>query len=71
MRYNIKEVMYLKKYNLTAEDVAKNFNVSKRTVYYWAASKGLPCTRIGTLVRFSEEEVEEWRKQQNEIREGE
>jgi len=61
----------MKEYNLTAEDVAKNFKVPKRTVYYWASSKGLPCTRIGNLVRFNAEEVEQWRQEQNEKREEE
>lgn len=46
----------------TVEDVAKHFGVSTRTVWRWLKSTGIPHRRVGSTVRFSIPEVDEWAK---------
>ncbi len=43
---------------LTAEEVAQHLRVSVKTVYRWAKSGELPCTKWGRTVRFLERDVE-------------
>jgi excisionase family DNA binding protein len=38
---------------LTADEVAKRFQVNVRTIYKLATSGQLPCTRIGKQFRFA------------------
>ena len=45
---------------LTREEVAKTLNCSLRTVDYFRKNGGLPCIKIGALVRFDEEQLVKW-----------
>ena len=42
---------------LTADDVAKLLQVSRRTVYEWSQSGVLPSMRIGRTIRFRRAEI--------------
>ena len=45
---------------LTIDDVADLLKCSVRTVNYLRTNSGLPCVKLGRLVRFSREAVEAW-----------
>ena len=45
---------------LTIDDVADLLKCSVRTVNYLRTNDGLPCVKLGRLVRFSKEQVQEW-----------
>jgi excisionase family DNA binding protein len=45
---------------MSQADVADYLRVSQRTVRRWVQEKGLPCHRIGDLVRFRRAEVDAW-----------
>ena len=57
----VKETRGYKMY-LTKEDVAKKFQVSTKTITTWMKEKNLPYSKLGSRVRFSEQEVDEWFK---------
>jgi excisionase family DNA binding protein len=44
---------------LTIKEVMKQYAVSRPTVQIWM-KKGLPYYKVGRLVRFKQEEVDEW-----------
>lgn len=48
---------------LTAADVARLLQVSKKLIYQHATAGSLPCLRIGTAVRFREADVVGWLEQ--------
>ena len=45
---------------LTREGVAKILECSLRTVDYLRQNEGLPCIKIGALVRFDQEDFFRW-----------
>ena len=48
---------------LTAEDIAKYFQVKPKTIYNWAEQGLIPCYRItNRILRFELEKVKEWFK---------
>jgi excisionase family DNA binding protein len=47
---------------ITANDVARLFKVSPSTVRMWVAQDAIPFIRLGRLVRFRREEIENWLK---------
>lgn len=55
----------MKEYTLKSEDIAKIFNVSLQTVRNWFEKKGLPGIKLAGVLRFNEEDVEEWINKQN------
>lgn len=58
----------MKKYTLTVSNLAEFFSVSNRTVYTWMEANGLPFVKIGGSVRFNQEDIEEWIKEQNKTK---
>ena len=50
---------------MTASDVARHVGVNVRTVYRRVQDGSIPCYRIGRLIRFKQEEVEEALKGEN------
>jgi excisionase family DNA binding protein len=47
-------------YNI--EEVAKIFNVTVRTIHRWKDEKGLKHFHVGGVLRFSDENIEEFKK---------
>ncbi len=45
---------------LTAEDVARFFHISARTVYNWTVDKKIPHYKIGGSIRFKRSDLEGW-----------
>jgi len=45
---------------LTAEDLARFFHISARTVYNWTVDKKIPYYKIGGLIRFKRSDLEGW-----------
>jgi excisionase family DNA binding protein len=45
---------------LTVRDAAKHFSVSRATVLKWAASGELKCIKIGNVLRFTPEGIEQF-----------
>lgn len=45
---------------LTPEQVCERYSISKWTLYQWTSKKFIPHLKIGGLVRFREQEIEEW-----------
>ena len=48
----------------TLEQVADFLGISKTTMYRWCKAKKIPCSRVGKLWRFDEEEVRQWAKKE-------
>ncbi len=46
----------------TRDDIAKRFNVSTRTVERWIEAGKIPFRRVGGIIRFNLEEVDDWAK---------
>lgn len=51
----------------TVEDVALHFAVSERTVRRWLKSTDIPHRRIGSVIRFNLDEVDEWASARAEV----
>ena len=45
---------------LTLREVAAMLQLDERTIRRWTVSKGFPCARLGTRLRFSERDVLRW-----------
>lgn len=56
---------------LTVEQIAEQFSVSQSFVYKCVQRQAIPYFKIGSAVRFSEEEIKKWlqdRKQEPKLR---
>jgi excisionase family DNA binding protein len=51
---------------LTVVDAARFLNVSRRQLYYLLEREGLPAVRVGTRLRFSPAELEEYLQRHRE-----
>jgi excisionase family DNA binding protein len=49
---------------LTTKDLEAKYQVSRATIKKWR-DKGMPFYLIGNTIRFKEDEVEQWVKEQN------
>lgn len=47
---------------LTVEEIAKELKVTRQTIYQWRKD-GMPFLRMGRLIRFEQEKVMEWLKE--------
>ena len=45
---------------LLVEDVCKYLNVSRDTVYKWVQFKFIPHYKVGKLLRFHKDEIDQW-----------
>ena len=45
---------------ITTTQLAKELQVSDRTIRYWAVSGEVPAHRVGALFRFRRDEIEAW-----------
>jgi excisionase family DNA binding protein len=45
---------------LTSKDIQQMYQVSRTTVWHWANEKGMPCRRVGGVIRFPADKVREW-----------
>ena len=45
---------------LTLHEVASRWQLDERTIRRWIVSKGFPCVRLGTRLRFSPRDVLRW-----------
>lgn len=55
---------------LTADELAELFKIKKPTVRLWTR-QGMPCLRLGRLVRFDAQKVLEWHEQRQSDAKGE
>jgi excisionase family DNA binding protein len=52
--------MITEKEFLNVDELAAYLNVSKYTIYWWTATKKIPFSKLGRLVRFNLDEVKAW-----------
>ena len=52
---------------LTKKEVAKKLRVSVRTIDNLRKNHGLPCVIMGGLIRFIEEEIDAWLRNQSTV----
>lgn len=45
---------------LTVKDLSARLNIKSSTLYLWAAKGEIPCLKIHGLVRFRENEIDQW-----------
>lgn len=45
---------------LTTKEICEIYKISRNTVDRWRREKGLPYIRVGSGIRFKEEDVKEW-----------
>ncbi|MGN1273749.1 MAG: helix-turn-helix domain-containing protein [Thermoguttaceae bacterium] len=55
---------------LKVDEVAKLLKCSPRTVNYLRTNSGLPCVKLGRLVRFSSEAVQAWLEEKQKAASG-
>ena len=48
---------------LKLSDVRRMYQVSRPTLYRWIHKQGLPCHRVGSIVRIKASEVQDWVEQ--------
>lgn len=59
----------MKEYTIKPEDLAKRFNVTTKTILNWFNQMNLPGVKLGGIVRFNAEDIEDWIKSQQESKE--
>ena len=47
---------------LTVKEASEHYKIKKSTLYHWVASGTIPHYKIGQLVRFKKDEIDEWLK---------
>ncbi len=47
---------------LSVEEIAPYLGVKRDTVYKWLRLKGMPHHKVGRLVKFRQEEIDQWVK---------
>ncbi len=53
---------------LTPQQAAERLGISPRTLINWAYERRVPCTRVGRLYRFSEEQLAQIAREQRPLR---
>ncbi|MDP2924160.1 MAG: helix-turn-helix domain-containing protein [Candidatus Omnitrophota bacterium] len=53
----------MEKRYLSPKELSEYLGVSINTIYGWVSQKKIPYKKLGRLVRFSVEEIDEWVKQ--------
>ncbi len=48
---------------LSVDDIAEHLGIKKDTVYKWVRKKNLPVHKMGKLLKFQIEEVDQWVKE--------
>jgi excisionase family DNA binding protein len=48
---------------LNAKEVSEMLGVKPSTIYLWAEQRRIPCYKLNSLLRFSEEELRAWMKE--------
>lgn len=52
---------------LSVKELSEKLGIAVETIYVWTSMKQIPYYKVGRLVRFNEDEIEQWlekRKQQ-------
>lgn len=60
----------MQEYTIKPEDLAKRFNVTTKTILNWFNQMDLPGVKLGGIVRFNTEDIEEWIRSQQGKKEG-
>ena len=47
---------------LTIKELSKLIKVKEKTIYYWASVGLIPCFKLNGVLRFDQEEIEQWIK---------
>ena len=45
---------------LTVREVCEIYKIKKSTLYLWANNGHIPCYKVGKVLRFKKEEIDEW-----------
>jgi excisionase family DNA binding protein len=45
---------------LSVEEIAFHLGIKKDTAYKWVAKKHMPAHKVGTLLKFDRNEIDEW-----------
>jgi len=53
---------------LTIGDIIDIVRVTRRTIYRWIATKGLPAVKIGKTIRINRVAFEKWLEERNEYK---
>lgn len=52
--------MNIEKKFLNADELAARLGISRNTIYWWVATRRIPHSKIGKLVRFNPDDVMSW-----------
>ena len=53
---------------LSVDEIGEYLGVKRDTVYKWINDKGMPAHKIGRLWKFKEEDVDNWVKNNGEVK---
>jgi excisionase family DNA binding protein len=56
----LQEVVGMENRYLSVDEIAEYLGIKKDTVYKWVAAKRIPAHRVGRLLKFKKDEVDEW-----------
>ena len=45
---------------LTLEQVCQRYAISRWTLYRWTSKNSIPHIKVGSLIRFKEQELQDW-----------
>ena len=49
---------------LSPQELSQYLNLSIQTIYEWTSQKKIPYIKLGRLVKFDQQEIDEWVKMQ-------
>ena len=61
----LQEVVGMEDRYLSVDEIAEYLGIKKDTVYKWVAAKRIPAHKVGRLLKFKKDEVDEWIRQGN------
>lgn len=45
---------------MSVDEIAEHLQIKRETVYKWVTNKGMPSQKVGRLLRFQLDEIDEW-----------
>lgn len=45
---------------LSVTEIAEHLGIKKDTIYKWVRTTGIPCHKVGRLLKFQVKEVDKW-----------
>jgi len=47
---------------MNVDELAAHLGISRHTIYWWVATRKVPHSKLGKLVRFDQDEIDGWLK---------